>query len=168
MQGGGRGSIHCDQIHLEMEAWCGAAVGDGPKLLGARIIAGRVYAHWHSTYVACSGGRTGKLVRVAARVGAKYGAEFLWSAGLVEDKEMDDLTELLDHKVKALNYRPPPFAATAPRPAQLLAGHPMFAGVPDAEFHSQVRALAIHSTLQVCLCLRPLWQETLAKIIDTC
>ena len=36
------------------------------------------------------------------RVGAKYGAEFLWSAGLVEDKEMDDLTELLDHKVKAL------------------------------------------------------------------
>ena len=66
---------------------------------------------------------------------------------------MDDLTELLDHKVKALNYRPPPFAATAPRPAQLLAGHPMFAGVPDAEFHSQARTLARINMQQVCPCL---------------
>lgn len=81
---------------------------------------------------------------------------------------MDDLTKLLDRKVKALNCRPPPFAATAPRPAQLLAGHPMFAGIPDAEFHSQARTLAeIQHAASVSMPCSP-WQQTLAGITDTC
>ncbi len=60
-------------------------------------------------------------------------------AGLVEDKEMDDLTKLLDHKLKDLHYHPPAFHAAMPQPAQLLFDHPMFADVPDAEFHAQAR-----------------------------
>ena len=77
---------------------------------------------------------------------------------------MDDLTKLLDHKLKALNYRPPPFEATAPRPAQLLADHPMFAGVPDAEFHSHARTLfEVSAAPSGCISLHSR-QETLADL----
>jgi hypothetical protein len=65
-------------------------------------------------------------------------------AGLVEDKEMDDLTKLLDHKLKDLHYHPPAFHAAMPQPAQLLFDHPMFADVPDADFHAQARHVSIY------------------------
>lgn len=68
------------------------------------------------------------------------------AAGLVEDKEMDDLTKLLDHKLKDLHYHPPAFHAAMPRPAQMLFEHPVFADVPEAEFHAQARhVLSLHA-----------------------
>lgn len=60
----------------------------------------------------------------------------LFSAGLIDDIEIEQLRDLLERKQKHLSFRPP--IIRLPSAAEMLQKHPMFAGITPREFNTKV------------------------------
>ncbi|MCJ1354278.1 MAG: hypothetical protein MMC33_004265 [Icmadophila ericetorum] len=58
-------------------------------------------------------------------------------AGLADDKEVDNMNDLVEQKLKKLHYFPPTFRVQAPH--SIVAAHPLLAGIPKKAFHSEVQ-----------------------------
>jgi hypothetical protein len=57
-------------------------------------------------------------------------------AGLIEDTEMDELHNLVEHRLKHLHFNPPRFHSL--EPADLLSKHPLFSDIQPADFKREV------------------------------
>ena len=57
-------------------------------------------------------------------------------AGLADEKEVDNMNDLVEQKLKKLHYFPPNFRVQAPH--SIVAAHPLLAGIPKKAFRSEV------------------------------
>ena len=71
------------------------------------------------------------------------------TAGLVEDKEVEDMQQLVEHKLKKLHFNPP--RGHDLHLDLLLASHPLLSAIPLSAFRTEVDSCllqSIHSSLK--------------------
>ena len=57
--------------------------------------------------------------------------------GLADEKELENMNDLVEQKLKKLHYFPPNFHVQPPH--SIIAAHPLLAGIPKNAFRSEVR-----------------------------
>ena len=58
------------------------------------------------------------------------------AAGLVDDKEVENMSDLVEQKLKKLHYFPPNFRVQPPH--SILAAHQLLASIPKKAFRKEV------------------------------